>query len=315
MDFKTGYICYIENPASGLRAKKPIGQAFADYLTSHGYSLRRVTTKSLDHAQEIARQASSDSDCKLVVAIGGDGTIREVAQGLSNSDTILLMLPGGTENLLASEFGIDDKLSTAIRIFKEGVVKHLDLGVIGDSCFTSIASFGFDAHIVKLVNFGRSGNISYFSYVKPFWQTFWHYRPPLLEVAIDGKTVFSDYGMVFVGNISRYATGLRILSKADCSDGRIDVCACRYKSRWRLLLHFIAIFFGLHLKSKSVFYAKADRVTISSPKSVPTEIDGDPGPDLPLEISVLPKAVECLLLENSKPIGALKNLFKKIKIK
>ncbi len=102
-----GYIAYIVNPKSGASSSKLIGQQFEEYLVKKGFEVRVSATTSLDDACELATNAAVDYDCALVVAVGGDGTVREVAHGLEGSDKPLLIIPCGTENLLANELGFD----------------------------------------------------------------------------------------------------------------------------------------------------------------------------------------------------------------
>ena len=102
-----GYIAYIVNPKSGASSSKIMVSQFKEYLSAHGFEVRTYFTKSLPHAGELATRAAVDYNCAMIVAAGGDGTIREVAHGLEGSDKTMLIIPGGTENLLANELGLD----------------------------------------------------------------------------------------------------------------------------------------------------------------------------------------------------------------
>jgi len=123
-----GYIAYIINPKSGASSSKLTGRQFHRYLVEKGFEVRVSRTSSLEHACELATDAAVDYDCAMAVAVGGDGTIREVAHGLEGSDKPLLMVPCGTENLLANELGFDEKLKTIVRAFEGGYIRSLDLG-------------------------------------------------------------------------------------------------------------------------------------------------------------------------------------------
>ena len=105
-----GYITYIINPKAGATSNKRTGRRFEQYLVKKGFKVKTCFTRSLDHACELATNAAVDYDCAMVVGIGGDGTIREVAHGLEGSDKPLLIIPHGTENLLANELGFDETL-------------------------------------------------------------------------------------------------------------------------------------------------------------------------------------------------------------
>jgi diacylglycerol kinase family enzyme len=156
-----------------------------------------------------------------------------VAHGLEGSDKPLLIVPSGTENLLANELGFDEKLETIIKTFEAGYIRPLDLGNADGKCFTSIAGFGFDGEVVRRVSEQREGHIDYSDYFWPLWRTFWSYKFDVMKVVVDGKNV----------NVS-----------SQCPD-------------------------------------------------IETEIDGDPGPALPVEIKVIPQAVNVMVPEGAKPAG------------
>ncbi|MHC4658996.1 MAG: diacylglycerol/lipid kinase family protein [Planctomycetota bacterium] len=299
-----GYIAYIVNPKSGASSSKLTGRQFEEYLTKKGFELRVSLTSSLEHACELATDAAVDYDCAMVIVVGGDGTVREVAHGLEGSDKPLLIVPYGTENLLANELGFDERLKTIIRTFEAGCIRPLDLGSANGKCFTSIAGFGFDGQIVRRVSEQRKGHIDYFDYFWPIWRTFWTYKFDVMKVKVDGEEVFNGRGLVFVGNISRYAMGLQILHDADFSDGLLDVCIYKCTSQVRLLIHSLMTVLKQHTYGTGVIYRQGKSISVSSEAAdIATEIDGDPGPALPVQIEVIPHAVNCLVPEGAKPAG------------
>ncbi|MDI6451211.1 diacylglycerol/lipid kinase family protein [Anaerobaca lacustris] len=299
-----GYIKYIVNLKSGASSGKYACRRFCRYLTQHGYNVRVATTTSLEHACELSTDAAVDPGCALVVAAGGDGTVREVAHGLEGSAKPLLIVPCGTENLLANELGFDRWLETLVRTFEGGVTRPLDMGTVNGKCFTSIVGFGFDGDVVGMVHRRRTGHINHFDYVYPLWRTFWGHRFEPIAVAVDGREVFDGPGMVFVGNISRYAIGLQILHHADFSDGLLDVCIYRCAGRIRLVKHSVLTVLKHHANCRDVIYEQGKHITVRSPSgAIRTEMDGDPGPPLPVHIEVLPGAVQCMVPPGAKPAG------------
>ncbi|MEN6307293.1 MAG: diacylglycerol kinase family protein [Anaerohalosphaeraceae bacterium] len=301
---KTGTITLIVNPKSGASSNKRLVSGFRAYLDQKGYSVKIEFTQSLEHGRQLAHQAAADPDCSLVVGAGGDGTIREVVCGMSGSTKPLLVLPCGTENLLANELGYDVRLETVINAFENGQLRSLDLGRANDIHFTSIAGFGFDGKVVHRVQAIRKGHISHLTYFWPIWRTFWDYTFPPMKVVVDQKELFDGQGLVFVGNISRYAIGLHILKKANYSDGLLDICIFRCHSCWSLLKHAACTVLKTHLRSKNTIYTQARTIRIeSSVNHIPTELDGDPGPSLPLDISIIPAAIQVLVPPGAKPAG------------
>lgn len=299
-----GYIAYIVNPKSGASSSEAVGRRFEQYLVGRGFEVRLSLTTSLTDACELATDAAVDHDCALAVAVGGDGTVREVAHGLEGSDRPLLIVPSGTENLLANELGFDEKLKTVIGAFEAGCIRSLDLGSANGRCFTSIVGFGFDGRVVERVSWQRRGHIDYFDYFWPIWRAFWGYEFDPMKVQVDSEEIFDGRGLVFIGNISRYALGLKILAHADFGDGLLDVCIYKCASRVHLLKHSAMTVLKQHVRCRDVIYRQGRKITVSSNSAdIKTEIDGDPGPALPVEIEVIPHAVNCIVPEGAKPAG------------
>jgi len=304
IEAKDGYISFIVNPRSGASHSSLQSRPLEQYFVDKGFDVRASLTDSLEHACELATEAAVDYDCALVVAIGGDGTIREVAHGLEGSSTPLLIVPQGTENLLANELGYDEKLETVTKIFEADYTRELDLGRINGRCFTCIAGFGIDGSIVDRVHNQRDGHITHMDYFWPIWRTFWSYKFESMKVEIDGRDVFDGQGLVFVGNTSRYALGLNILYGADYSDGLLDVCIYKCKNKLALLKHSALTVIKKHVNRSDVIYIKGRKIRVSSDcENILTQIDGDPGPKLPVDIEVIPQAVKVLVPEDAKPAG------------
>jgi len=299
-----GYITYIINPKAGATSSKRTGRQFEQYLIKRKFKVKTCLTRSLGHACELATNAAVDYDCSMVVGIGGDGTLREIAHGLEGSNKPLLIIPHGTENLLANELGFDETLKTIIRTFEAGYIRPLDLGNANGKCFTSIAGFGFDGEVVKRVSEQRAGHIDHFDYFWPIWRTFWEYKFQTMKVEVDGEEIFDGPSLVFVGNISRYAVGLQILHYADFSDGLLDVCVYKCGSQLHLAKHSLMTIVKHHANRRDVIYRQGKNISVrSNSTGIRTEIDGDPGPALPVKISVIPNAVNCIVPEGAKPAG------------
>lgn len=301
---KQKHITFIVNPKSGASSFSELAYNFKNYLVKSGYKVIVRYTRSLSHAQELSRQAVEACDCAMIIAYGGDGTIREVIHGMQGSDKPLMILPGGTENLLANELGLDENLKTYIKTFEEGFCKKLDLGRVDGRFFTCVMGAGIDGDIVHLFASQREGHISHLDYFWPIWRVFWSHRFPAFKVTADNELVYQGRGMVFVGNISRYAVGLEILKKANYSDGSLDICFLKCTSRLHLVKHALSILLKQHIKCSDVVYRQAKEVVIESQADdVRTEIDGDPGPELPARVSLIHDAVTVMVPQNGKPAG------------
>jgi diacylglycerol kinase (ATP) len=299
-----GSIAMIVNPKSGYGGRKLLWRGLHRYLIDRRYEVKLDFTTSLGHASELAHQADADPRCAMVVVAGGDGTVREAAHGMAGSAKPFLIAPCGTENLLASELGLDNSLQTMISTFESGFTRPLDLGVINGQCFTCLAGFGFDGEVVARVHRRRKGHIDYYDYLDPLWQTFWSYRFWPFRVHADGQEIFHGRGLVFIGNISRYALGLHLLQNADFGDGLLDLCVFRCTHQVHLLKHSVMTLLKRHTTCRDVVYVRCKQALVEAgtPKAV-CEVDGDPGPVLPAQVSVNPAALRVLVPEKGRPAG------------
>ncbi len=292
---KSGYIGHVRNPKSGSDAADRRVNDFLEFLHGAGFEVRTEKTKSVEHSIELTKSFANDPDCKLILAAGGDGTVRVILDTVSrsNPDKKVMIIPCGTMNLLARELGYQVTVEDMIDIFKNGITHELDMGRIGEIGFACVAGFGIDGQVVRLSDEQRKGHITGLHYFWPIWRSFWSHKFPAMRVIADGQTIFEGSGQVLVGNITRYGIALQILENADYSDGKLDVCIFKSKNRWQLLSLAARTLLKLHRKSHDVLYHKARKVRVEPlEKPVYTEIDGDPGPQPPLDIEVKPAAVK-----------------------
>ena len=293
------FACIILNPSSGSGFTYSIGKKLQSYLQSKGLDVRLEHIKEFGDIARIISSSIQRPDCRLIAICGGDGTVREAMDNLAGSRVPLMILPGGTENVLAKELGCDKNIDTYKFLFEKNVIKPFDIGVVNGKCFTSMLGVGFDAEIVELLTKTRSGNITHSDYIWPIWRTFWAHQIPAFTAQADGKEIFTGSGMLFVGNISRYATGLRLLKDADFSDGLLDVCIFPCKGKGDILKYLSMTMLQIHTNASEVVYVKCRKLKVEPLNDVVlTQIDGDPGPQLPLDIEVAAAAVNVYTASN-----------------
>ena len=277
----------IVNPKSGSNLRVDRIKELKEHLESIGDHVDIHLTRSLNHASELTRAAVMDNYDTVMIA-GGDGSVRVVLEAAAGSQLPVLIIPSGTENLLACELGLDGTLSNSIAAVDNGVVREIDLGKVNDKHFMAVIGVGFDAQVVKYVHHKRNGHITPMNYLWPLARTFWSYKFRPIKVVADGKVICNEPALVFVSNIERYAIGLGIAPGADCGDGYLDLTIFKCKSRCRLLLQSCLTSFRMDRNSSHVFRQKCKKVHISCEHQVPVQLDGDDGPELPLNISVDP---------------------------
>jgi len=222
----------------------------------------------------------------VVVAWGGDGTARELASGLVGSGVPLLICPVGTENLLAKELRMPGNPRQLAETVTAGRTVECDLARVNGQDFMLIMGIGFDGEVVRRLATIRRGHITHLSYFWPIWRTFWEHDFPRVRVVADGQEVFDDYGLAFVGNISRYAVGLRICRDARYDDGLLDLVVFSCHQQTALVLHAAWTLLRVHPLKGNVLYRQIRQARIETDPPVPTQTDGDLGPNTPVDISL-----------------------------
>ena len=194
----------IINPAAHNVPALKLRREAEDWLREAGWRFRWEQTTETGHATRIAARAAAQK-IPLVLALGGDGTLNEVANGLAGSETALGTLPAGTSNIWAREAGISRKLVEAVRLMATGERRLIDLGKAGDRYFMLFAGIGVDAQITRNVSLDMKRRVGAAAYgVAAFREALrWRSRPVTLR--LDGVERRMNVLMAFAGNTRLYA--------------------------------------------------------------------------------------------------------------
>lgn len=289
------------NPKAGARSGHSIVERTAGMLREAGYHVE--TPPDIDGLTEMAAAKLKEGSLRAVVAAGGDGTVSLVVDRTPPLVPVIV-LPLGTENLLAKYLNLTADPERICRIVKRGAFVRLDAGRANGRIFMLMLSAGFDADVVRRVEQGRSGHIRRLSYVKPIFQSIRSYEYPELRIYSDiSETPTGTEPQVrakwsFVINLPCYAMGLGIAPNADGTDGRLDVCTFKGGSLWKGLKYLAGVIMGRHEKWDDCVTLRAQTIRIESDARVPYQIDGDIGGYLPIDIEVLPERLTLLVPED-----------------
>ena len=230
---------------------------------------RVVCTEYPGHAEVIARE----TDAGVVVAVGGDGTVNEVARGLLGSDKVLGIIPCGSGDGLALHLGLSRDFKKSMQILQDGKVRCIDSAVIGDKVFFSVCGVGFDAVVSE--RFAKSGKRGLLNYIRQGISLMTTYRPEKYELEIDGDRVSRESMLITIGNSDQWGNRAKITPLADISDGLLDITAVE---RFGLLsapsLGF-RLMTGSLDRSRKVRSFKGKEVCIRRTSSGPAHFDGD----------------------------------------
>lgn len=289
----------IVNPIAGAGSKGATFHQLPELARQAGVRIECLRTRGAGHARQIANEwasrASSGDPVRALIAVGGDGTIHEVADGLAGSSLPLVAWPTGTENLFAKSFGFRACPESTLDCLRNGTVRAIDLGQANGRTFLIVAGMGFDAEVVHRLVRARTGHITHLTYSAPLWRTFWEHRFPRFRVYGEEALIWEGRGMVFVGNMPRYSLGLRVIRDALCTDGLLDLCILPCHGRLGLLAHSLRTIFRRHIGHGGVQYLRARCLRVESDDPVFVELDGEAAGSLPLSLSVLPGALRVLV--------------------
>lgn len=298
------HVQVIFNPISGRAGSRSIMEALSARMSQTGLTVSIHTTRGPGEARTVAQRSGENKVAALVVC-GGDGTISEVVSGLAGSDVPILLIPGGTENLLAKYFGIQLDAASLWQVFRQARTINLDVALHNGRRFLLVAGAGSDAEVVRLLSQQRRGHISYWNYVKPVLQALRQYRHPSLSVEADGILVHQGPAWVLVGNVPQYAMGLQVLHRARPDDGLLDLCIVPCRSHAPMLWHLWKVLLHEHEDSPTVVYRQARHIRVWSDDRVPLQVDGDFAGWLPAEFQIAEEKARFMVPSQwQMPLGA-----------
>ena len=213
-------ITFIINPISGTHSKDEIPHIIETVLDKEQFNYELRFTEYAGHAAEIARECA-EKGLDIVAAVGGDGTVNEVARSLTHTDTALAIVPSGSGNGLARHLCLPMDAKKAIEIINACKIEDFDYGVINDLPFFCTCGMGFDAFIsLKFAEAGKRGPITY---VENVLKEGLKYKPETYVVEDESGKMRHKAFLIACANASQYGNNAYIAPGATMKDGEMDV--------------------------------------------------------------------------------------------
>jgi len=213
-------ITFIINPISGTVKKSGIPALIEDTLDKNLFDYTVMETQYAGHAEILAKQ-EKEKGTDIVVAVGGDGTVNEVARAIVHSQTALGIIPCGSGNGLARHLMLPMDLRKSIEVLNRCVVHDLDYGIINNKPFFCTCGMGFDAFIsMKFAEAGKRGPVTYIENVLKEGLT---YQPETYKIEDENGTIIQKAFLISCANASQYGNNAYIAPQASMSDGLLDV--------------------------------------------------------------------------------------------
>lgn len=288
------------NPAADNGATGKRWPEIARLAAGRGLSGDTFLSERPGHLVDLAREAAAGG-ARLLVAVGGDGTVNEVVNGIAGLERVeLAIVHRGTGGDFARTFGIPHRLEEALDVATRGSTREVDLGRAtlrtwagkeGATWFANIASAGMSGAVAKRVNeTGKAlgGKLSY------AWSTvavFPRWRNGQMTVSVDGEERSGAMYDVMIANGQYLGGGMKMCPDADPSDGLFDVLLIGDISKRDLVLTLPKIYRGTHLPHPKAELLRGSKVTIEAPIPLPVQLDGEQPGTTPAAFEVVPNAL------------------------
>lgn len=283
------FVVIQRNPHAGIGQRKRQLRALVQHL--HHRGLRPRMFRRREQLQKWMSSPENRAQLRCLVAAGGDGTVGDLITRYPGVP--LAVFPMGTENLLAKFLKVPRSGEKLAELILNGNTRRLDLAQIGERRFCLMAGIGLDAEIVRATHAARRGNLRRWQYIGPIWRAWSRsLTDPLLRVFCDDDQTPVTGRAAFVINQPTYALRFQIAPAADGHDGRLDLRICNWSSRAELLWIAWNAWLGGWERLSQLTCRTARRVRIESDRPAPIQIDGDPAGETPLEIEIVPDALE-----------------------
>ena len=267
----------IINPAAGRGAARRAESLVTRAFRVQGWAVDSVRTEGPGHAQELAAQAASQG-ATHIVAVGGDGTVHEVANGLlqTDSDAALGVVPAGSGNDFAKILGVYgyDPIRAVARLVTARS-RRFDAGRVLGEWFINSVGFGFGPAVVQTRN--RMTHLrGFLSYLVPIVRTFFKFEPPVFDIAAPGFRERGYMMMVEACNGTTAGGSYRFAPDADPTDGKMDVCVIRRVSLPRFLVAIPRVLRGTHTTMREVAMIKTAKLVVRAPEQpLVVHVDGE----------------------------------------
>jgi diacylglycerol kinase (ATP) len=272
----------IYNPVAGPRAVNRIDQV-RSYLSARGRPFRIRETTATGDAVVMAREAALEG-ANAVVAVGGDGTMSEVADGLAGSATRLAFVPHGTGNVFAREFSLPESVEGCLDLLSSGKTIPVRMAKANDRRFVLMASAGFDAEVVERMNSGQKNLLGIAAYVLCGARHF--FRPqPTLWLEFPGRERVEAQSVI-VARGKKYGGNVTIAPEGDISGETFQVVALLRKGHWAIAKFALDILRGKHTVSRHVLVRESPSLFVRSAIPSACQVDGEYLGPLPVRFTV-----------------------------
>lgn len=279
---------FIINPISGGKNKDNVPDLIEKNLDTSLFDYSIVFTDSAMHGNQLA--ADAVSQYQYIIAVGGDGTVNEIASSLVGTKVAMGILPFGSGNGLARFLGIPMNTEKAIQNLNSQRVELIDAAKLNGQWFFNMAGMGFDAHISEVFSHDKTRGFG--AYIRSSIREINNYKSETYHIEIDGAPYDREAFMLSFANSSQYGNNAHVSPDASVQDGLLDVCIIKPFPLYRFPEMGVRMFTKTSTGSKYVEIIRGKHIVVKRNQPGPVHLDGEPqilGPET--EINIVPASL------------------------
>lgn len=282
-------LLFIINPGSGSHDIN-LKEVISTYFTGKEIEVDLFELPddcSLDKIKTKINQSKADR----VIAVGGDGTLKLVAECMLKTDTPIGIIPAGSANGMAKELGIPTEIEEALKVVETGKLQKIHVVQLNDEICIHLSDLGFNAYLVK--KFDTLPERGMWGYAKATWHALWNHKRMEVELNINGEIIRSKAAMVAIANATMYGSGLKINPDGKLDDELFEIILVKDYSYLEILKIWIT---RLPFNPKKIEVFQVSEAKISSKHQAHFQVDGEYiGKINAVEAKILPAAITVVI--------------------
>lgn len=290
------HLHFIVNPAAG-------GNSCLEQFRELEKSIKNISytvdySEYPGHTTELAIKRAESGGC--IVAVGGDGTVREVAIALVNTESFSSMgiIPLGTGNDLIKALSIPSNPADALELIIKKTPSKVDTMVVNDILCLNVAGLGFDVEVLRQTSYFKKKFNGQFPYLLGLLRAIFHLKFHRVRIQTDKNSWEEDVLLVAVGNGTHIGGGIKITPRAKTTDGLLDICIVSRVNLLKALLHIPKFVSGNHIGASFVRYENAKWVEVDCKSKLPVQLDGEIISSTPVSFRIQPASLKMIVGNN-----------------
>ncbi len=281
---------FIFNPVAGNGASVKAFEKVEELLKLKGVVYTVARSEYAGHALELTREAIKQGH-ECIVAVGGDGTVREVAQEMVGCGIPLGVIPCGTGNDMVRALRIPQDPAAALDILLDGETKPMDAASANGKLFFNIGGFGFDVDVLINTERYKKRFSGLTAYTLGLFRTLTKLKLRHVRVVSSEGEYQSNALIVAACNGTHFGGGMNVAPLADPTDGLLDICVINDVTIFTVIFVLMKFIKGKHLSLSKVHYFRAKEITVYSEPASRMQLDGEVVGETPVTFSIRPASL------------------------